>query len=286
MSGLSTLLKAALPSVPVVNQLPGIRKRPVEGFVGLSVSRPPVTVERRHVDAYAAVCGFPTKDTVPLTYPHLLAFGLHLAIMSDPAFPVPAIGTVHLENAITRHRPISIGETLAVSASVGAPRPHPKGTTYLFTTTIAAAGSEETIWEGVSTYLRRGRGDESSSFGTAFPHAGATGTVWSLPADLGRRYAAVSGDHNPIHLYPLTAKAFGFPRQIAHGMWSKARCVAALENRLPDAVRVEVGFRKPILLPGSVAFGSRPVDGTDGFAFSLTHPRSGATHLVGRVTPV
>ena len=29
-----------------------------------------------------------------------------------------------------------------------------------------------------------------------------TGTSWKLPGDLGRRYAAVSGDHNPIHLYP------------------------------------------------------------------------------------
>ena len=73
-------------------------------------------------------------------------------------------------------------------------------------------------------------------------------TTWKLPGDLGRRYAAVSGDHNPIHLYGLTAKAFGFPRQIAHGMWSKARCLAALDGRLPDAVTVEVAF-KPILSP-------------------------------------
>ena len=41
----------------------------------------------------------------------------------------------------------------------------------------------------------------------------------------------MSGDHNPIHLHPLTAKALGYPRQLAHGMWSLARCVAALENR-------------------------------------------------------
>ena len=82
------------------------------------------------------------------------------------------------------------------------------------------------------------------------------GVEWRLPGDLGRRYAAVSGDHNPIHLYALTAKAFGFPRQIAHGMWSKARCLAALDGRLPDAVTVEVAFKKPVLLPGTVAFGS------------------------------
>jgi hypothetical protein len=62
-------------------------------------------------------------------------------------------------------------------------------------------------------------------------------------------------------------------------MWSMARCVGALENRLGDAVRVDVAFKKPILLPGKVAFGSRRLD--DGYAFSLTSPGSGAPHLSG-----
>ena len=76
---------------------------------------------------------------------------------------------------------------------------------------------------------------------------------WRLPDDLGRRYAAVSGDRNPIHLHAWSAKPFGFPRAIAHGMWTKARCLAAL--RLPDAFTAEVRFKKPILLPGKVTFG-------------------------------
>jgi acyl dehydratase len=276
------LVKAALPSVPVVNQLPGVKKAPAEGFAGLSKDRPPVTVERAHVDAYAAVCGFPTKDTVPLPYPHMLAFPLHIAIMTNPAFPAPAIGTVHLENSITGHRPIAVGEELAVSVSVGAAEPHPKGTVYRFMTEVRAG--DDLVWESTSTYLRRGHGDDTAPSGATFPDAPPSGVVWKLPADLGRRYAAVSGDHNPIHLYPLTAKALGFPRQIAHGMWSKARCLAALENRLPDAVRVDVAFKKPIILPGSVAFGSTPVD--RGYAFSLSNPKTGAPHLAGRTTAI
>jgi acyl dehydratase len=110
------------------------------------------------------------------------------------------------------------------------------------------------------------------------------GVEWRLGGDLGRRYAAVSGDRNPIHLYGVTAKAFGFPRQIAHGMWSKARSVAAVENRLPDAVRVEVAFKTPILLPGTVRFSTRRTeDGTVGFG--LSNPRNGAPHLAGRAVP-
>lgn len=280
-AGLGTLVKAALPSIPGVSLLPGVRKAPLAGFGGISTTRPPVTIERSHVEAYADVCGFPHKDVVPLPYPHMLAFGLHMAIMTDTAFPAPAIGTVHLANSITAHRAIAIGETLEVSAAVGAPVPHAKGTVFDFVTTVRAGG--EVVWEETSSYLRRGQGDPAAPAAPAFPDADPQGIVWRLPGDLGRRYAAVSGDHNPIHLYPLTAKALGFPRQIAHGMWSLARSVAALENRLPDAVTVDVSFRKPILLPGSVAFGSRALD--DGYAFSLTDPRSGSAHLLGRTTP-
>jgi hypothetical protein len=282
VAGIPLLVKAALPSIPGVNQLPGVKKASPAGFTGLSKDRPPVTVERSHVDAYAAVCGFPTKDVAPLPYPHMLAFPLHMAIMTDAAFPAPAIGTVHLENSITSRRRIAIGETLAVSARVGAPKPHPKGTIYEFVTEVRADGGDDVVWESTSTYLRRGKGDDTASAGSSFPDAPAGGIEWRLAADLGRRYAAVSGDHNPIHLYPLTAKALGFPRQIAHGMWSKARCIAALENRLPDAVRVDVAFKKPIILPGTVSFGSATT--ADGFAFSLTNPKSGAPHLAGAAT--
>lgn len=288
MTGIPLLLKAALPSVPVVNQLPGVKKAALDGFTGLSLDGPEVTVERSHVDAYATVCGFPVKDVVPLTYPHLLAFPLHMGMMTDPAFPAPAIGTVHLENSVTGHRPIAIGESLIVSAGVGAPKPHPKGTLFDFRTEVRAAG--DLVWESTSTYLRRGRGvsrqarqpEDQGRSGSHFPDVAAAGPVWKLRADLGRRYAAVSGDHNPIHLYAITAKALGFPRQIAHGMWSKARCIAAIENRLPDAVRVDVMFKKPIILPGSVAFGSTATP--DGHAFVLANPKSGAPHVVGVTT--
>ncbi|MBB6626159.1 hypothetical protein H5V45_02385 [Nocardioides sp. KIGAM211] len=276
---LPQLLKAALPSLPVVNLLPGIRKSG-STLPDLALTRHDVPVDPAHAAAYASVCGFPTKDVLPLTYPHMLAFGLHMAIMTDGSFPFPAIGTVHLENSITQHRAITADERLQVTARPEHLRPHAKGQVFDMVTTVHAAG--ELVWEETSTFLRRGRGDADAPAGTPLPQVEPTGTRWPLAGDLGRRYAAVSGDHNPIHLYPLTAKALGFPRQIAHGMWSKARCVAALENRLPDAVRVDVAFKKPILLPGTVAFGSRPEG--EGYAFSLSNPKSGAPHLAGLTT--
>jgi hypothetical protein len=276
---LPVMVKAALPAVPVVNQLPGVRKSGGD-LPELTLAREDVTVEARHVVAYADLCGFPRKDTLPLPYPHLLAFGLHLEIMTAGSFPYPAIGTVHLENSITQHRPIGLTERLAVTARPDNLRAHPKGRVFDMLTTVWSG--DEVVWEETSTFLCRGSGAAGAPGGATFPDAPPHGIVWKLPADLGRRYAGVSGDHNPIHLFPLTAKAFGFPRQIAHGMWSMARCVGALENRLPDEVTVAVAFRKPILLPGSVAFGARPVE--DGYAFSLSSPKSGAPHLVGAAT--
>jgi hypothetical protein len=284
------LLKAALPSIPVVNQLPGVRK--TGGDPSSLHELRTATVTPEHVAAYAGVCGFPVKDTAPLTFPHVLAFPLHMAVMTSPEFPWPAIGTVHLDNSITRHRPIDVGEKLQIEVHASPVRPHPRGRAVDFLATARVDG--ETVWESASTYLRRGGASDDAVVSTGSTGAtGATGATersdavpgriaWRLAGDVGRRYAAVSGDHNPIHLYPLTAKAVGFRRQIAHGMWSLARCVAALENRTPDAVTVDATFTKPIFLPGTVMFGQDAVDDEHGIAFALTSPKGGAPHLVGR----
>ena len=284
---LPLLLKAALPVIPGISMLPGVRKTG-STLPDLTLTRHDVPIDRTHVAAYSAVCGFGLKETVPLTYPHMLAFPLHMAIMTDGDFPFPAIGTVHLENSITQHRPIAASESLQVTARPEGLRGHPKGKVFDIVTEVHSAG--ELVWEETSTFLRRGKSDGAGSdSGMQLEEVPSSGIEWRLAGDLGRRYAAVSGDHNPIHLYGVTAKAFGFPRQIAHGMWSKARCVAMLDPRLPGSVRVDVAFKKPILLPGTVAFGSRQVSGAAGsqdWAFSLTSPKDGAPHLLGRTTAV
>ena len=281
-STLPLMLKAALPVLPGAGLVPGVRKTGGD-LPDLALTRHDVPVDRAHLAAYSDVCGFPLKETLPVTYPHLLAFGLHMAIMTDGSFPFPAIGTVHLENSITQHRPIQATERLQVTARPDHLRPHPKGTVFDLLTTVHSGG--EPVWEETSTFLRIGKGDRdaASSALDGLEQPESTGTAWKLAGDLGRRYAAVSGDHNPIHLYALTAKAFGFPRQIAHGMWSKARCLAALDGRLPDAVTTEVAFKKPVLLPGTVTFGS--ARHADGYAFALARPKDGKPHLLGRFRP-
>lgn len=277
---LPVMLKAALPAVPGVNQLPGIKKTG-GALPDLVLERNDVAVERAAVDRYAAVCGFPTRDVAPVPYLHMLAFPLHMQLMTDAAFPFPAIGSVHLENTIVQHRPVAIGETVSLRLVADNLRASTKGRAWDMN--VTGTVGDEVVWESVSTYLRVGKGDkENGDPGMSLASVDAKGPVWSLPDNLGRRYGAVSGDRNPIHLYPLTAKALGFPRHIAHGMWSKARCVAALENRLPDAVKVEVAFKKPIFLPGKAQFGAEK--SATGYDFTLVNPKSGAPHLLGRTT--
>ncbi|WP_235736148.1 MaoC family dehydratase [Nocardioides alcanivorans] len=275
--GLSGMLRAALPTVPGVNQLPGVRKTGRE-LPDLVLRREGVRIDAAHVRSYADVCGFAHRDEVPLTYLHMVAFPLHMALMSDTAFPFPAIGTVHLENRISRYAHVGAGDVVDVELRAENLRQHTKGTA--FDMSVAVTTGEETLWTSTSTYLRVGRGDkENGDRGTEFGEQVEGAATWRLPGNLGRQYAAVSGDSNPIHLYPLTAKAFGFPRQIAHGMWTKARAVAGFENRLPEQVEVTAGFKKPILLPGTVRFGFRQRG--DEVRFAVANPRTGAPHVVG-----
>jgi hypothetical protein len=108
--------------------------------------------------------------------------------------------------------------------------------------------------------------------------------IWQVPRNVARRYAAVSGDVNPIHLNPLVARLFGFRRAIAHGMWLKARCLAALEGRLPDALTAEVELKSPLLLPSTVGFANRQQG--SGWTFAVAEARSGRPHLSGSAQTV
>jgi acyl dehydratase len=235
---------------------------------------------------YARVCGFGLRDHLPPTYPHVLASPLHMAILADGGFPFSAVGLVHLENRIEQHRRIGAGEKLTIRVRASKLQPHPKGRTFDLLTVVSIGG--ETVWESTSTSLRRGAGEKSEGDKRAplkaLPEDAPASAEWKLDGGLGRSYAAVSGDRNPIHLHPLTAKPLGFPSAIAHGMWTKARCLAALDSRLPDAFAVVVRFRKPILLPARVEFASAS-EGEE-IAFAVRDAKRHTLHLDGRVTPL
>ncbi|WP_026284501.1 MaoC/PaaZ C-terminal domain-containing protein [Salinispora arenicola] len=240
-----------------------------------------VGVDRARLAAYDRVCGFRLTDRLPATFPHVMGFPLALRLMTAPDFPIPLTGVVHVGNRITVHRPVDAAETLDFSAYATNLRPHERGR-QIDMVLIGAVDGEE-VWRGVSTYLSRehtsdagerhdrgGRHDRGER-----PPAPPASAFWRVGRRVGPAYAQVSGDHNPIHTSRLGARLVGFRRPIAHGMWSKARCLAALEPRLPDAYTVDVAFKLPLPLPGTVAFGGTPAGD-----FALRDVR-GRPHLLG-----
>jgi acyl dehydratase len=249
----------------------------------LELSLPEVEVDRDHVADYDHVCGFVLRDELPPTYPHVIAFPLSMELMTDSDFPFAVIGLVHVRNRIEQLRPIRADETLAVRVRADDLRPHDKGTQFDLVAEARAGG--EVAWRSRSTYLHRegGGGGSSGKDGDERPEPPRADAVWKLPGDIGRRYAGVSGDRNPIHLRKLSARLFGMPRPIAHGMWLKARCLAALEGHLPESYEVDVRFKLPVFIPGKVSFASWTRNGARGFA--LHDGRNEKPHLSGEVRP-
>jgi acyl dehydratase len=264
-----------------------VRQLPVVGASGDTLPDTRLTdtavVERARLREYADVCGFRLSDDAPPTFPHILAFPLAMRLMTSGDFPFGVIGVVHIANRIEQRRPARAGETLELRVWAEGLAEHPKGRQFVLVHEAVAEGEDEPFWVERSTYLRRGGGSgDGGSRRDASPPRG--GSVWRVPGDAGRRYAAVSGDRNPIHLHRLSARLFGQPRPIAHGMWLKARCLAALEGRVPAACEVDVEFKTPVALGSEVAFSSQAGDA--GREFALQSRRDGRPHVRGRCATI
>lgn len=258
---------------------------------------PAVRIDPGRLAAYARVCGF-TQDgrdaapgAVPLTYPHILGFPLAAQLMADRAFPLPLLGLVHTSIEITQVRALRATDRPELTVHTSALRPHHRGTEAVLVT--EARLDSELVWSDRSTYLARHSGatgprpDEAPEpAGSALPAV----ATWRLTADLGRRHARVSGDYNPIHLYPWTAKPLGFPRAIAHGMWSVARCAAEAIPLNADRITLRAAFRAPVLLPGTVTYAAEATSETTSETPAGTGSRfelrgGGRVHLTGEVVP-
>lgn len=269
-----------------------------------------VSVEVDALAAYSRVCGFDLSGRLPSPYLHVLSFPLQIALMADRSFPLGLPGMVHLTNTNTLHRPVDVGETLTLAVHAERLRPHPKGALVDLVGHVdvsAENGAAETVWTGRSTYLSAGApaggappsGPDAADSVAPDPAptevSARPAATWRIGDDTGRRYAAVSGDVNPIHLNPLAAKAFGFPRAIAHGMWTYARTLAWLGSRVPAAHACTVEFSRPVLLPSTVNVhagggtgGAWTVELRPGGSKAATTGRDGepARHLRVTVRPI
>ena len=275
------------------------------------MSVPVVSIGDAWLNRYCEVCGFESgRSTLPVLLPQLLGFPLVLHYFASAHFPWSALGVVHLGNAIEASRALEAGEVFSLSLRTGALSSHPKGQAFSLTVALAQDGRE--VWRATQTLLRlgvnepvgprwdeaaalgqRGDEDEAAALGqrgiadeavSSWPSVPAFDRVGSFdaPADIGRRYAPVSGDFNPIHLSRWSARWLGFDRSIAHGMWSLARTLAVLGvDRIDGPHRLQTVFGSPVRLPARVTVWAARVDGA--LAFEVRDQEGDRVHLRGRL---
>ena len=208
------------------------------------------------VAAYRGVCNVSADGHLPLLYLHVLTSPLHLGMMAHADFPLSPLGGVHARNIIVQHRPIAETEVLDLECVLDAARIVKQGLDFDITTVAKVKG--EIVWEGCSSYLFRGKFGPASDFEA--PRHDELGAVaktaqWRVPTDMGRRYAKISGDYNPIHISKIMAKIFGFKRDLIHGMWSAARLLSEVDGPVGKGpTRFEVIFKGPIWIGAGTDF--------------------------------
>jgi hypothetical protein len=274
-SGLRNMLRAAagaLPLLPRSDQLPS-----------RTVTVEELPIDQSNVAEYAGVTGLRYGNHVPLTYPFALTFPAMMSLVTGFDFPFAAMGSVHTENRITQYHPIAVTDTVGVRVHAENLREHRKGLLVDLVTDVSVGN--DTAWHQVTTFLHQQRtslSDEPKPPPHKQPKLPPPSTVLRISPGQIRRYAAVGGDHNPIHTNPIAAKLFGFPTVIAHGMFSAAAVLANIEARIPDAAQYTVRFGKPLVLPGTA--GLYIDQGDDGgWDLSLRNVAKGYPYLTGNV---
>jgi acyl dehydratase len=281
-------LQVALGALRSGSKCPGV----VKALPKLCYALPSVALEANAVAAYRSVCGLAPAHGVPLIYPQLLTFPLATAFISSAECPWPALGTVHLANHIHQHQPLRVGDELRVEMRTGILMAHEKG--QVFNLEFAVLRGNSLVWEATQSLLRIGVAAPSGKpYTSHFAASFASDTPLShqadfaVPADIGRRYARVSGDFNPIHLSAISARLFGFRKAIAHGLWTAARATAPLVPNHPLAqASLDVEFKTPLFLPGQASLWSTrtaPARGTQGVAFEVRNAAGDRPHLRARL---
>ena len=235
---------------------------------------------------YRQVCDLPDTGTLPLLYLHAMAMPLHMAILSHAHFPLRLLGLVHWSNQLESLRPIANGEAVDMHCTLDGIQTTERGQSFAIHTTLSTGGS--VAWRETSTFLSpltRSKSGKKPAADGSEPDWGAPVAQWAVAGNAGRRFAGPSGDWNPIHVSALTARLFGYPRAIAHGMFSAARCLALLQDGIPaDApLALDLRFKRPLLIPGQVALHTAQDAAHDPnmTRFVLNVQPSGEPHIAG-----
>ncbi|GAB4187588.1 MAG: MaoC/PaaZ C-terminal domain-containing protein [Wenzhouxiangellaceae bacterium] len=248
-------------------------------FETLTLTWDQLAFDQQHYQRYARFFEIEQQRIHPL-YCYILGQGPQLALLNHRDFPFAPAGVVHLRNQTLSHQPLLDDQPYRFSLSAQLEEQRANGYQLLLTSTLHQQDqlcAVNRTWALARLPGKVRRGDREPPPTPAYePFASLV-----MPADVGRRYARVSGDYNPIHLRRWLARRFGFRQPIAHGMYSLMRVVSVIERQSGLRSRqIDVRFLRPVYLP-SVS-GLAYEDGAQGMHFELSDDH-GHLQMAGHV---
>jgi hypothetical protein len=260
-----------------------LRRRKDGGAIpAMSVEVPALRPDPVRLQAYRAVCGLADR-ALPITYPQVQAAPLQIHLLTQHAFPLPLLGMVHVRNTIRQFQVLDPVKDYRVRVDVQSGGVVQSGIEFL--TVVRYYDGRALVWEAISTGLhrtrRRGAGFKRPVAAQELDRFESCAT-FDVPGDIGRRYGRVSRDLNPIHLWRLGGRLFGYPSHFAHGMWCLARSLALLQRDTPTVpTEVQIELKQPLFLPTRVSLWR--LQTTDALEFALTTADLSRIHLRGSI---
>ena len=225
-------------------------------------------------------------------------------LFSNEVLPYTKV-LVHSDQRFQWHGPLTIGDEVTVTAEVS--RVRVRGSMHFVKFTAWAANAAGRVLDSESTFVMAAEGGPDPAPEEVEPPVGAAagrdkvrqfemdgvpGVLPSMTKSASRidlvRYAAASGDFNPIHYDHETGRAAGFEGVIVHGLlmgaWA-AQLAAATTGRPDPLADLRLRF-KNALRPAVAATVSGTVESAeDGLATVILSVRTQQTELVsGRAT--
>lgn len=226
--------------------------KPGDTLPRIKVSVHNISVNKEKLKKYMAICEFKDNGFLPLLYPHVFSAPKHMTILSHKLFPIPVMGTLHYRNHSIQHRLIRIDEALDIDVELVESRIVKQGLEIDYTIQVKTEG--ELVWESITTYLKKGKFGKdfqiSSNSDIIIPMSENVEKIdLYIPENIGKKYARICSDYNPIHISKTVAKLSGFKRDIAHAMWATANAMSKLHIDISShPIRVDLVFKGPLFL--------------------------------------
>jgi len=227
------------------------------------------SIDEAHVEQFKQVVGGASNPGVPISYLQCYLNAMPMNMLTARNFPLNVLGSVHESSSIESHKNVSLVSKLTATSNMNSAVLLSNKKDWLFKH-VTTVTDDEADGEVVMTLTNEFRvlnpernkvkveGGKPASVSYDAESGWSKVGAWDYPVDTGRSYAGLNGDINPIHLFPITAKLFGYKSCISHGMYSVCKLMAEGEG-VASAVqssggkmKISARFTRPTFLPAEV----------------------------------